>query len=506
MSGQNVPVLDLPPGVLRNGTPYSVGRRWWDVNEVRWVNNQLQPIGGWAKGKNFSEGVIRDAFSWRDNNKTAWYAVGTEATLKAASPGSTTIRNITPAGLSVPTGIKTGYGAGLYGQSYYGTTIPTPIDNVGQWSMDNFGRYLVAVHSKDGRLFSWDPTTPATVAVPVTNAPIDNNLVVVTDERMIMVLGGKGNPRRVKWCDRENMTVWTASATNTAGGFELNSAGTIVAAVKVQGGILVLTDVDAHIIEYVGAPFYYARRRLSDEVGCIGKNTLVSVTGMGFWLSKEGFWRYDGAVTPVPSDVDADVLRDSDLSTPANVFMGYNAYNREIWTFYPKKGSASPDRYVFVSIAAAPYWSKGVMSRTAFMNPIWDTKPIMYANAQEYQHEVGLLGDGASRVNSIYAETGEFEIGNGEQNMRVDRIYADGQTYDAETGTSYTSDYELMFKLRQAPSAPQRIIGPITPNNTVGYNSTRFRARSMQVRLEPVADTTWALGKLRLRMKAGGAR
>lgn len=506
MSGQNVPALDLPPGVLRNGTPYSVGKRWWDANGVRWVNGQLQPIGGWVKGRNFTEGVIRDAFSWRDNNKTAWYAVGTETKLKAVSQTSATIRDITPAGLVTTTAAKTGYGAGLYGKGFYGARVQAPVDNVAQWSMDNFGRYLVAVHSKDGRLFSWDTLTPAIIAAPVANAPIDNTLVVVTDERMIMVLGGKGNPRRVKWCDRENMTVWAASATNTAGGFELNSSGTIVAAVKVQGGILVLTDVDAHVIEYVGAPYYYARRRISDEVGCIGKNTLVSVSGAGFWLSREGFWRFDGAVTPVPSDVDDEVLRNSDLSKPWNVFLGYNAHNREIWTHYPKLGSASPDSYVFMSFAATPYWSKGSLSRTAFLNPVWDTKPIMYAGAQEYLHETGLLADGASRVNSIFAETGEFEIGNGEQAMRVDRIWFDGKTYNPVTGDTYTADYELLFKVRQAPSAPQQVVGPISPNLSVGYNSTRFRARLMQVRLEPVADTAWVLGKPRLRMKAGGAR
>ena len=535
MSGQNAAVLDLPPGVVRNGTPHSVGKRWWDVNWVRWVNNQLQPIGGWVKGKDFgtsADNVIRDAISWRDNNKTPWYVVGRRNKIQAASPISSTIRDITPVGLFgnptggygkgfygdgfygiyvppgtvLPAGAMRGFGAGLYGRGNYGLTIPSEIDGIAQWSMDNFGRYLVAVHSQDGRLFSWDPTTPATRAVAVTNAPTNNTLVVVTDERMIMVLGGKGNPRRVKWCDRENMTSWTASATNTAGGFEINSSGAIVAAARVQGGILVLTDVDAHIIEYVGAPYYYAQRRLSDEVGCIGKNCLVSVTGMGFWLSREGFWRYDGAITSVPSDVDADVFQNGNLTEPANVFLGYNAFNREIWVFYPEKGTSSPNRYVFVSIAAEPYWSKGAMSRTAFLNPIWGTKPFLYDSQQEYQHEVGLLADGASRVSDIYAETGEFEIGEGDRNMRVDRIWPDGVTYDPLTGASYSSDYELLFKLRQAPAAPLRVVGPVSVSSEKGYSGVRFRARSMQVRLEPVADTTWALGKLRLRLKEGGAR
>lgn len=509
MSGQNAPVLDLPPGVVRNGTPYSAGTRWWDVNWVRWVNGQLTPIGGWVKGRDFStatDNVIRDAFSWRDNNKTPWYAVARQDKLQATTPTSTVVRDITPTGLTVNTVVKTGFGAGLYGRGYYGRSVPTQLDNLAQWSMDNFGRYLVAVNSHDGRLFVWDPTAPTVVAAPVTNAPTNNTLVVVTDERMVMVLGGKGNPRRVKWCSQENITDWTSTATNTAGGFELNSSGNIVAAVRVQGGILVLTDVDAHIIEYVGAPYYYARRRISEEVGCIGKNCLVGVTGMGFWLSKEGFWRYDGNVTPVPSEVDADVLRNGELSNPANIFLGYNAYNREIWTFYPKSGSVTPDRYVFVSIAETPYWSRGSLSRSAFMNPVWDTKPLMYSGKQEYQHEVGLLADGSSRVNQIYAETGEFELGAGDANMRVDRVWPDGLTSDPLTGVSYTSDYELLFKLRQAPSASVRTVGPISLSSDKGYSGLRFRARSMQVRVEPIADTSWALGKLRLRMKPAGAR
>jgi hypothetical protein len=452
--------------------------------------------------------VVRDAFSWRDNLKNPWYAVGTEATLQAASPSPVieTTYNITPAGLVVHNPGHRGYGAGPYSDGLYGKTAPITVDATGQWSMDNFGRFLVAVHSQDGRLFSWDPVNPTAIAAPVASAPADNTLVVVTDERMIMLLGGKNNPRRVQWCDRENMTSWSPTATNTAGSFEINSQGTIVAAVRVQGGILVLTDVDAHIIEYIGAPYYYSRRRLSEEVGCVGKNALVGVTGMAFWLSKEGFWRYDGNVSPLQSEVDDDVLHASDLTNPANVFLGYNGFNREIWTFYPASGSSTPDRYVFVSIAGAPYWSKGHLTRTAWLNTVWDTKPQMFAGRFEFFHEMGLLANGMSRVGSVYAQTGEFEIGNGERNMRVDRVWPDGSVYNPSTQTTYTADYKLTFNLRQAPTAPLRVVGPISMQNDKGYQSVRFRARQISIRLEPLADTAWALGKLRIRMKAGGAR
>lgn len=548
MSGENAPVLDIPPGVVRNGTPYSVGRRWWDANWVRWEQGQLTPIKGWVKGKGFGvdtsligdewQGfsldfttnasamrtsttaeavvgtkpsdfqVIRDAYSWVDNGKTPWYVAGSEQSLYATSPSPTnsTVRDITPAGLAWNNPPATGYGVGLYGDGGYGLAVTSATDSVGQWSFDNFGRLLVAVHTQDGRLFSWDPSTPTVVAQPVANAPTGNGLVVVTEERMVMVLGGRNNPRRVKWSTREDMTVWAASATNTAGGFELNSSGSIVAACPVQGGILVLTDVDAHIIEYVGAPSYYARRRISDEVGCASKNTLVSVTGGGFWLSKEGFWRYDGNVVPVPSTVDSEILNQGDMTRPENLFLGYNEYNREIWAFYPANGSSLPNRYVFVSIAGEPYWSIGQLSRTAFLNPIWSGKPIMFDGQYEYYHEVGQLAAGASRISNVFAETGEFEIGNGERIMHVDRIYPDGSVVQAGGGATYTSDYNLTFKLRQAPSAPLRTLGPVSLTNSRGYADVRFCARQVSIRLLPTADSDWSLGKLRLRMKTGGER
>lgn len=510
MSGENTPLLDIPPGVVRNGTPYSIGRRWRDVNWVRWTNGQLRPIGGWVQGRTFAStgDVIRDTFSWRDSLKNAWYALGTATGLQVASPNPaiSNVYSITPAGLVTSTTQRRGFGAGPYGDGKFGQTAPYVVDSIGQWSLDNFGRFLVAVHSQDGRLFSWDPINPTVSAALVSNAPTDSTLVVVTDERMVMLLGGKNNPRRVKWSDRENLNLWAASATNTAGGFELNSSGTIVAACRVQGGILVLTDVDAHIIEYVGPPAYYSRRLLSDEVGCIGKNALAPVTGQAMWLSKEGFWRFDGGVTPLPSPVDDDILRESNLTSPANVFLGYNGMHREVWAFYPGLGASAPDSYVFVSIASDPYWSKGRLARTAFLNPVWDTKPIMFNGRIEYQHETGQLAAGASRVNDIYAETGEFEIGNGEAVMRVDRIWPDGSSFDTLTGTRYTSDYALTFKLRQAPAATQRTVGPVLLDKPSGYSGVRFRARSMAVRLSPTADSQWSLGKLRLRMKPGGAR
>ena len=59
--------------------------------------------------------------------------------------------------------------------------------------------------------------------------------MVVTEERFIFALGAGGNSRKVQWCDKENNTVWTPSATNEAGDIELATAGQIMQGIRSRG-------------------------------------------------------------------------------------------------------------------------------------------------------------------------------------------------------------------------------------------------------------------------------
>src|SRR5262245_46578841 len=213
MSGKNQYILNLPPGILNDGTSYSVGQRWFTGNQVRWYKGLLSPVGGWVKVHTFdAEKPIRDMFSWRDYLKAPWAAVGSADSLfslEVTGTGSYTIRDITPSGLSWSEPVLYGYGSGAYGSAPYGMGSEVyPVDRTGVWSMDKFGRLLVAVHSQDGRLFSYDPVTPTTIAAPVTGAPTVNTIVIATDEEHLMVMGGDGNPRRVAWCSQREITDW----------------------------------------------------------------------------------------------------------------------------------------------------------------------------------------------------------------------------------------------------------------------------------------------------------
>lgn len=511
MSGQNLPVLRIPPGVDRNSTRYATGNRWFNANQVRWRNTQLVPMGGWKKILTFSAATtpVRRMFTWKDDNTLPWLVAGSSDKLFGVSyndDGSYTVYNATPAGLGWNPGGILGYGRDDYGSGEYGVDGEASVTTTaGSWSFDNFGRLLVAVHSQDGRLVKWDPTTPSTVAVPVATAPTGNYVVIASEEEHLFLLGGAAHPRRVQWCSRREIDVWTAAEDNSAGGFDLQTNGSIIAATRVQGGILVLTDSDVHIIEYVGAPNYYGRRRVSDEGGIIGRYAYIPYLGGALWMDHTNFWSYiGGAVQKFPCSLQDEVFFNSNMIERDRVHMGINEYAQEVWFMYPSKEATEPDSFVALSYSQEPYWTMGTIPRTAWINPVWQTQPLAVNNKDLYIHEEGMLADGESRADDIFAETGGLELGNGETDFWIDRIYHDSAS-DLPGEDTDPDAFRLVFVLQQAPEAPRRYVGPIALTNPKGYTTTRFRARQMYMRVQQYSDEPWKMGNIRVRIKQVGS-
>jgi len=514
MSGTNF-TLELPPGVMRDMSQHTTGMRWYDVNQVRWnTQNILMPIGGWrAMASITATAPIRAAHSWRANDYIAYAVVGTIDKAVIIKTTDLSQYDITPSDLYWEPANPRGYSAGNYGMGLYSFDVPN--ENYlhkftdATWSFDNWGEDLLGVHTADGRLLQWLPTTPSTDFVEVTNAPEDNALVIVSNERHAFVMGGEGNPRRVKWCSREALTVWTAAADNSAGGFDLETSGIILAAVKVPQGILVLTDIDVHIIEYIGPPNYYSRRLVSKETGIAGPKAVAPTSNGAMFCGLSNFWEFNNGIFPVNCTVMSDVFNRGNLSRPVSLVMGQNEFAREVWFFYPGAEQNEPDRYVMYH-PERQWWSKGNFGRTAWLNAIWQDKPYAASGPILYEHEYGWLAAGASRNGTITAETGAIELNAGTARTRVDRLYSDTIDFTDLTGENDSVvdpiPYNLEFHLADAPQAPYTIYGPVTLNATKGHTTVRFQARTMHVKLNQIVDTGWGFGTMHMRVKAGARR
>lgn len=491
--------LKVPSGVVRNGTQYQVGGRWYDANLVRWNNGVMLPVGGWQKlnSTNAFSGVCRGLFTWKDNSVNRYLAVGTNSKLYVWNETGNLV-NITPTSFlagRVDSIYGQGFGSGDFGTQVYGVarTGGGNVADAATWSFDSWGQNLIACAPHDGKLYEWS-LNPANKAVAITNAPTDNLGVIVTPERYLVALGAGGTPRKVQWSDQEDNTTWTATATNTAGDFELQTSGVIQTAKRVRGQILILTDTDAHTMNYLGPPFVYGFEKVGSFCGAAGPNAAVAIDTFAVWMGNDNFHIFDGIVQTLPSDVRDYVFGDFNRVQSAKVYAGVNAKFSEVWWFYPSANSTENDRYVVWNYMEK-HWAIGTLPRTAYMSG--DLFKFPFAAAPDgyvYEHENGWTAAGASLVEQRYAESGSVEIGNGDNIVVARQLIPDERTQ---------GQTRVKFKTRYTPNGTEATLGPYSLTN---YTDVRFTGRQVAMRIEGAADADWRVGTLRLDAVPGGKR
>lgn len=484
--------LQLPAGVYRNGSAYQAKGRWIDSNLIRWSEGVMAPVGGWSVRVTITDKPPRGTVVWRDLSGDRWIAAGTYEKLFAAS-ASGVVTDITPAGLVVGTAdaeTNTGYGGGPYGAGAYGTVRPEggAFTAATTWSLNNFGEFLVACSSTDGKIYEWDLNTLGDAAA-VANAPVDNSGIVVTDERFLFALGAGGNFRKVQWCDREDNTVWTPLATNEAGDIELQTSGTIQLGVRARGLTLILTDTDAHTATYIGPPFVYGFERVGSACGAISRQAAANIDGGVIWMGRNGFHRFmGGAVESIPCEVTDYVFGRLNTSQASKVVAVSNAGNDEVWFFYPN--GIENDSYVVYNFKEN-HWTVGSLARTAgvdngvFRDPIWFSP-----SGVAYNHETGYDWGGAQP----YAESGPIEAGAGEQVIAAVELIPDEKTQGDVTAT---------FKTKFHPNDVEREYGPYSMANPT---SVRFSGRQIAMRVTSANPTSWRWGVPRIDLRLGGRR
>ena len=336
-----------------------------------------------------------------------------------------------------------------------------------------------------------------TVAEPITNAPVNNKGVLVTEERFIFALGAGGNSRKVQWCDKEDKVTWTPAATNEAGDIELATSGQIMCGVKTRGVTLIITDTDAHVAQYIGPPYVYSFQKIGSNCGAISRLSSVSTDVGAFWFGMENFHYFDGnSVQTLQCDVHHHVFSNFNASQQSKIWGMVNGAHNEIWWFYCSSEATEIDSYVAYDYKDK-HWLIGNLSRTSGVSRGVFTYPFMasYSNSTStiHNHEVGFNYDGAQ----IFCETGPISIGNGDQIANVTGVITDEGTQ---------GDVDLKFKTKFHPNDTERTYPTSGAYNPSNPTSVRFAGRQIKMRVEGDRQTDWQVGTMRLDVKAGGKR
>jgi hypothetical protein len=297
--------------------------------------------------------------------------------------------------------------------------------------------------------------------------------------------------KRVAWSDREDYNTWTAAATNEAGDIELQTSGTILAAVKTRGQSLILTDQDAHSMTYSGPPFVFGFQRVGTACGMISAGAYASVDAGVIWMGRRNFYIYSGGqVQEIPCEVADLVFSNINYDQASKVQAMVNSQWNEIWWVYQSQDASECDKYVAYDYVEN-IWTTGSIDRTAGVDRgVFRLPFLVKSDGVVYEHEVGFEYDGIAP----FAETGPIAIGTGEQQISVTSVIPDEKTQ---------GQVDLKFKSRLYPNATETEHGPFSPANPT---SVRFQGRQIRMRVEGAQGADWRVGIMRLDARPGSKR
>lgn len=484
--------LAIPPGIYRNGTEFESQGRFYGADLWRFHEGTSRPIGGWeARATSQMTGKGRTAITWLSNGNSAWTAVGTNSNLYVVSR-SGNVSDITPVGFvagRADAASGGGFGEGLFGTGLFGTPrLPSAnIIPAAVWSLDTWGGYLVGTMGND--IYEWQVSTDDPAAV-IANAPTAE-AVLVTDQRIMFALGADSDLRAVDWCDAEDNTDWTPSSTNLAGGKRLQTDGRLMCGKRVQGAVLLFTNVDVHRATYVGLPLVYSFERLETGCGVVSKGAVVvAANGLTLWMGENGFWTYNGYVDALPCDVSDYVFSDINRTQISKVSGWHNSRWGEAWWLYPSAGSDEIDRYVFYNYREQ-HWMIGEISRLCGVDKgVLQNPQMMGDDGWLYSHETGDVKD----ERQPFLVSGPVQIGEGDRNMDVAAYIPDEQTLGEVAVSFSVRDYTM-----DTPFTVPAIAAS-------AKTDVRFQGRAVAVTYTGDADVDYRVGAFRFDARPGSGR
>ena len=415
-----------------------------------------------------------------------------------------------------------GWGSGTWGSGTFGSVSALSANNqLRLWSIDNFGEDMLAC-VRAGGIYYWDNsdgvTTRAKAIEDLTSVNLPPTLglqVIVSDiDRHAIVLGadpisgtsrtGSVDPLLVAWSDQENILEWEPKSTNTAGSLRLSSGSQIIGGLRARQEILIWTDTSLYSLQFIGPPLTFGLNLVNEGVGLIGPNAAINAPPGVFWMDRKGFYVYNGSVQNIPCSVHSYVFDDINEEQNFQFFAFLNRQFNEVGWFYNSSDSDLPDRYVTFNYTDS-VWSIGQLARTAWIDEGIENNPRAAGSASSsyyiYDQETGNDADGSPMTN-VYIESGDFDIGEGEEFQFIRRMIPDVKF----TGTGGSGQQiNTVLKTRNYPG------DSLATDSTNAFTATttkidmRARARQAAVRFESDDDAATGV-QLGVGFRVGGTR
>jgi len=430
---------------------------------------------------------------------------------------------------------STGWGVGTWGAGGWGSSTSLSASNqLRLWTHDNFGEDLI-INVRGGGIFRWKENDGTSTRAVTLSGITGANLVptvglqVITSEtdRHLIVLGadpissgsrtGSVDPMLVAFSDQENELEFEPLTTNTAGSLRLSSGSSIIGGLKARQEVLIWTDTSLYSMNFIGPPLTFAINLINEGAGLIGPKAAVNSPRGVFYMSKKGFYFYNGAVQKIPCSVQDHVFSDLDEGQAFKCFAGLNEEFSEVWFFYPSltDNEREISRYVIYNYEEQS-WSVGSLERYSWLAAGVLDKPVAGGEASStkfiYEHEKG-FNDDQSAMDGVFVESADIDISDGDNFVFLKKILPD-ILFVNDIGTSQDATINVVVKRRDFNNLTLSTdsTSQITASST--FSSLRTRARQFVLRFESDDDNSevnrknykWRLGNTRVEVQPSGRR
>lgn len=387
----------------------------------------------------------------------------------------------------------------------------TPITQSGTYS-----RTFVAPASLQDIAFSKDAAFAGSIdlvsikietrAYRIDEAPRNIDFIFVDPNRFLIAMAtqetdGDFNPLLVRWCSQENLRDWIADDDNTAGEIALSSGGRALSGLASREQNLLFTDNALFAMTFAGdAGSVFNIKLLGTGCGIIGRNAATEHNGIAFWMSRSGFYIFQGAI---PQKIDCPNERFIFDGVPElqteKIYAGINGQYSEVWFLIPdmRDGAGMECSRVVAFNFIEQHWVDHTFDYSAWLAAGIFANPIAFsARGLIFQHEIGHTANGNPLTG--YLETAYFDIEDGDHLMNILRIVPDFK--DQLGAVSFT-----LFG-KPFPNGPEWVWGPYAAAPNTQKIDLRKTARQIKVRFDFAAAPSFVrVGALRLGVEKSGA-
>jgi hypothetical protein len=487
----------------------------WGTGQT--VKNNLQIWNAY----NFGENLI---FGPRGGGIYYWTAsstVNSRGVLLNSTGGTISITIASPAVITANTIVPNNSGIQL------GTTgaLPTGLSTgVTYYAVNSTGATFNLATTQNGTPINTSGSQSGVQSIALlVDVPLYQNYIQVSDSSNFVIVFGTNaigtttlDPMLIRWSDQQNPTVWYPDITNQAGDARLSHGSQIITAIQTRQEIFVLTDAAAYSLQYLGPPYVWGVQLLGENTTIIGPNAATYASGVVYWMGIDKFYMYDGRVQTLSSDLRRYVFQDMNYNQSQQVYCSTVEGFNEVWWFYVSGSGDQCNAYVVYNYIEKN-WYYGTIGRTAWLDTTLQNNPIGATyNGYLCNQESGVDDNetGTPAPIDAYISSSEFDVGDGDHFVFIDRILPDLTFSGSTSGTSPITTMTL-YALTDSGSGVTQ-----TYNNNVAYTAayniteeftgqvyTRIRGRQMILKMESnKVGTTWQLGAPRFNMRLDGRR